>query len=212
MQVPAGTVYQHLTVLRELDRVGTNRRFLCRCVCGNESVKFLNNLRAGRSISCGCKSTAGEAARLQIMRDRRERAEENDIGRRCHTCDRWLPWERFARDPRRARARTSNCMDCAHWRTVYSIYGITRQQWEALLDSQDGRCALCESESTTRLAIDHDHSCCEPGRACPNCIRGMLCATCNRLLGLIEQKPALANRFADYLVERPLLHLTAGGA
>jgi hypothetical protein len=61
------------------------------------------------------------------------------------------------------------------------------------------------------LAVDHDHSCCQgsrgraDGRAgCKKCIRGLLCDFCNRVLGRIEQKPALAERFADYLSRRPL--------
>lgn len=57
--VPVGTVYNMLTVMSEEPaavRKGgrKRRRFLCRCLCGTESVYNLDNLGRG-TISCGCK-------------------------------------------------------------------------------------------------------------------------------------------------------------
>lgn len=49
-----GSKYGRLTVLKEVEKVGYNRRFLCRCACGKESVAFLSNLRRGHTTSCGC--------------------------------------------------------------------------------------------------------------------------------------------------------------
>lgn len=61
-------------------------------------------------------------------------------------------------------------------------YGITREQYDALLAHQGGVCAGCgasECPSGRSFAVDHDHSHC-PGRAgCPECIRGLLCTGCN---------------------------------
>lgn len=203
MQVPAGTAFAALTVVEEVARSGQNRRFLCRCACGRETVKFLNNLRLGRSKSCGCRDERGVAARAQIVAERRGRAQESDQGRICHTCKEWQTWSNFCQDLRRSRGKASNCMRCSHWRSIKASYGLTRAEWEWLRDSQQRRCALCTEVDSVSLAVDHDHSCCGRARACKRCIRGMLCGVCNRMLGHVERKPALRDRFADYLQRRP---------
>lgn len=67
------------------------------------------------------------------------------------------------------------------------MYGLTPEQYDALLVAQGGVCAICEAASDERLHVDHDHACC-PGKAsCGKCIRGLLCGKCNRLLGWYEK-------------------------
>lgn len=207
MNIPEGTVYKDLTVIREVERSGPNRRFLCRCVCGNESVKFLGNLRMGRSVSCGCLNlTERKMESLQaIAAGRRLLAQVTDEGRLCLTCDTWQVWDQFANESRPNRTgKQSNCITCGRFRTIKALYGISREEWEWMRDAQDGRCALCGEKPTRKnLDIDHDHACCGKGKGCKNCIRGLLCPICNRLLGHVETKPALAVRFSDYLALRP---------
>jgi hypothetical protein len=101
------------------------------------------------------------------------------------------------------------------------LYGITEEQYAWLAEQQDGVCFLCgEAESVPHhandalmsLAVDHDHGCTarhSPKRACPLCIRGLLCYNCNRMIGRAERSPRLAARFADYLARRPLALLHA---
>lgn len=200
MQVPVGTAFADLKVVREIEPSGTNRRVLCVCMCGNETVKFLNNLRAGRSTSCGCAYDLGAVGRAASVAARRQRAQITVDGRMCHTCGTWKTWDHFRADPRRPEQRASNCIDCARWRGIRARYGIGRDEWEELRDTQGG-CALCGDVG--ELSVDHDHACCGINRGCRNCLRGLLCDFCNRVLGRIEQKPALAERFADYLQRRP---------
>jgi hypothetical protein len=71
-------------------------------------------------------------------------------------------------------------------------YGITLAEYEQILAGQDGRCAICGTEEPggrgNRFHVDHDH---ETG-----IVRGLLCWTCNRRLGVLEcaefMGPALA--------------------
>jgi hypothetical protein len=80
-------------------------------------------------------------------------------------------------------------------------YGITLADFEAMLASQDGRCAIClgffPSEFETHA--DHDHS---TGR-----VRGLLCNSCNNGLGRFRDDPDILRRAAAYLEQhtRPRL-------
>lgn len=72
-------------------------------------------------------------------------------------------------------------------------YGLSAEQYDILLESQHGVCALCRraDKSGYALAVDHDH---KDGR-----VRGLLCGQCNRALGLLEDDVVVLARAIDYL-------------
>lgn len=56
---------------------------------------------------------------------------------------------------------------------------MSREDYENLLQKQNNVCALCKgTNGKNKLHIDHDH---ETGA-----VRGLLCAKCNSLLGLVD--------------------------
>lgn len=89
-------------------------------------------------------------------------------------------------------------------------YGISSEQYDALLESQGRRCAICqvhENESTIlggegtrrRFAVDHDHSCCPTSRSCGECVRGILCHLCNVALGSFKDDPQVMRAAIQYV-------------
>ena len=70
-------------------------------------------------------------------------------------------------------------------------YGITRAEFEARVNKQEGRCAICEAEKGDKLRVDHDH---ETGE-----VRALLCANCNAGLGFLNDDPAQLRKAAKYL-------------
>ena len=66
---------------------------------------------------------------------------------------------------------------------------ITKSNYLKMLIEQNFRCGLCKMEFDRVLQIDHDHSCCDTGSStsCGKCIRGLLCGSCNTLVGLMER-------------------------
>lgn len=73
-------------------------------------------------------------------------------------------------------------------------YGITEADYDLTLDRQGGGCAICgrrECATKKALAVDHDHV---TGK-----VRGILCGSCNRALGLMKDSPDLLAKAAEYL-------------
>lgn len=74
-------------------------------------------------------------------------------------------------------------------------YGINADQYDKMLAKQSGRCAICGADQDANrghtLAVDHCH---ESGL-----IRGLLCHTCNRAIGMFQDDPALLIKASKYL-------------
>ena len=83
--------------------------------------------------------------------------------------------------------------DKARERHLRITYGITCEQYEDILEAQDGRCAICRAKPRKiRLAVDHDHK--------TGTIWGLLCSKCNhRLLGQHGRDPDKYQRAMLYL-------------
>ena len=80
-------------------------------------------------------------------------------------------------------------------------YNMTPEDYDNMLSSQNGVCAICQQVCKTKkgLAIDHDHSCCPGGKSCGKCIRGLLCSNCNRALGMFQENIDILNKAIRYL-------------
>ena len=68
-------------------------------------------------------------------------------------------------------------------------YKMTLEEYYSLLNDHQHKCALCSRE--TDLCIDHDHK--------TNTIRGILCRTCNMMLGLAKDSEELLQKAREYL-------------
>jgi len=78
-------------------------------------------------------------------------------------------------------------------------YGITQVEYNIILIRQNYCCAICgrhQDNFKRRLAVDHIHidNYDElPIEEKPNYIRGLLCYSCNRHVGILENIPTLEN-------------------
>jgi len=70
-------------------------------------------------------------------------------------------------------------------------YGITIEDYNALLEQQDGVCAICKNEHEHALCVDHDH---ETGD-----IRGLLCKPCNVAIGNFKDDTRRLEEAIKYL-------------
>lgn len=83
---------------------------------------------------------------------------------------------------------------------ILAKYGLTVQQYDEMLASQNGVCAICERPpGKKRLCVDHDHLCCPGIKSCGKCVRGLLCDRCNRGIGLFGDSPQALKKAIRYL-------------
>jgi hypothetical protein len=74
---------------------------------------------------------------------------------------------------------------------IKNDYKITAIDYYRMLASQNGGCRICGKKTIKRLSVDHDH---KTGR-----VRGLLCVTCNFVLGHAKDDVALLRKAIEYL-------------
>ena len=115
----------------------------------------------------------------------------------CTGCKHELPISEFQVDVQKADGLSTRCKRCRADQKLRSAYGITIDDYEAMLLAQGGRCAICGTDEPggarhmVRWVVDHDHS---TGK-----VRALLCHSCNFGLGKFHDDPELLRRAADYL-------------
>lgn len=139
------------------------------------------------------------------------------MNRTCKHCRENKPIDSFYLKPVRSGNRVYHhvCKLCHNRRTVeygrtdkgkkatrradLRQYGLTIEQYDDWLDYQNGVCAVCSCEETSRtksgdvksLAVDHDHKSGE--------VRGLLCQACNIALGLLNDDVSVLQSAINYL-------------
>lgn len=79
---------------------------------------------------------------------------------------------------------------------ILNKYGVTEEEYNIMLKSQDSKCAICGSKEIKRKGakffnIDHCHK--------SNKVRGLLCHNCNIVLGKIEDSKDWLKQALKYL-------------
>lgn len=148
------------------------------------------------------------------------------MNQQCNTCNLILPLEDFQKDITRKFGRTHKCKKCLsiynsgrkkenkekrrknylkskeyyHKKRLHREYGLSKEQYKLLFDSQKGLCKICSNPeklknrvqgTPLRLAIDHCHN--------TGLIRGLLCAQCNVGLGNFKDNIELLEKAITYL-------------
>ena len=91
------------------------------------------------------------------------------------------------------------CFTCTpdrYWRARYQRYGITKPEYDILVEKQNGQCALClvDISHDINTTIDHCHK--------TGIVRGILCRGCNMVLARFEDPEYIARAFTYLKMDR----------
>ena len=125
----------------------------------------------------------------------------------CNNCEEVKPLEEFTPDVRGRKGRQSWCKSCRNWMKknkydpnyklnydLKSKYGITLADYDDILRSQDGLCAICKTDTpdhSGRFVVDHCHS--------TGAVRALLCSKCNVMIGMAREDVFILLSAVQYL-------------
>lgn len=150
------------------NEVFPERRKYCSDECRTEGVRSKNNILVGEVKRCNACKEIKDIGLFGI-----NRKTPDGLMRQCKDCN-------------NSRVNTYNQKNKIRARGTYERYGLTKEDFEAMVEAQGGMCDICKIPlvelQSKHVHIDHDHDCCPEG-SCGGCIRGILCNNCNRGLG-----------------------------
>lgn len=96
------------------------------------------------------------------------------------------------------------------WKTRYKM---TEEEYAALLQKQNGVCAICKRPPLPEslFVVDHDHGCCSSTETCGKCVRGLIHQRCNNALGIFLDNSIICRNAAEYLENPPAQGLLKNG-
>ncbi|WP_113701922.1 endonuclease VII domain-containing protein [Nonomuraea lactucae] len=157
--------------------------------------------------------------------------QEAETAKLCPGCEQVKPLTAFGIRRGRGGQRIPRCRDCMNaakraWyqrnrevvadyqrkyekrtgrRASLKKYGLRPQDFDALVEAQNGVCAACnepQAQHASYLDVDHCH---KTGR-----VRGLLCRRCNKTIGLAKEDPLLLLGLAAYLRRSSAVGLPTG--
>lgn len=140
-------------------------------------------------------------------RVREEMISEGNVD--CARCGLVKPLSEFSpgRRHKNGQNKYRYCKAChrevARIHRMKSQFNLTIEDYELLLSSQNGVCAVCGNvPRKNRLGVDHNHK--------TGLIRGLLCAFCNRVIGLMRDDADRFERVVTYLRSPPASSVLGG--
>lgn len=113
------------------------------------------------------------------------RASKDGLNSRCRICTRRKDKYKYDADIERGRQYQKR-------------YGITLEEVLSMAEKQNYRCPICNKQCKffagnkgDAFVVDHCHE--------TKIVRGLICATCNRGLGMFYDNPEVLKKAAEYL-------------
>ena len=138
----------------------------------------------------------------------------------CTECGETKSLDQFWRDRSKKHGRSAKCKPCRtaiharyrkangydrkrYWRNpegererhLIRKYGVTLADYDKMFSAQNGLCAVCGKAQDRAFDVDHDHK--------TGIVRGLLCASCNRMIGHAGDLPETLEAGAAYLRSFP---------
>lgn len=159
-------------------------RTCCFCKEVKDTARFYKSSKGAFSSRCiKCHKLKDPERNLKLKQHRQFLAEANMSY--CISCK----TEDLIVNLRKKSLNRLQCSRCYEQEKLKYLYNLDLEEYEEMLEIQNGLCALCQRPSKNKLQIDHDHNCCSGKRCCGKCIRGLLCSNCNIALANLKDNP-----------------------
>lgn len=159
----------------------------CKCGCGEKTpIAQHTHTKYGRIKGQPCDYLRGHARKTLPKRG------THNTELLCTSCKKTLPVSDFSMykdNTYRQECKHCNTKRVREWNRnrcsqekknerLLRKYGITLDQYNTMLESQNNRCDICgtDLQNVTRVCVDHHHE--------TSKVRGILCNHCNVLLGM----------------------------
>lgn len=170
-----------------------NAHWRCQCDCGSEREVRATRLVDGSAISCGCHWRRDRTMSTPAC-ERRTRQNPNGstgtkAGYMAHRNYGEPPCAACTEGARRAEADKRDLYPDRYLAIeLKRRYNISLEFYREMFEAQGGRCAICRTGTSARgrFHVDHDHDCCPGDVSCGQCVRGLLCFSCNSALGTFK--------------------------
>ena len=111
--------------------------------------------------------------------------------KRCAMCGEIKPASDFHVHVRNKDGLESYCKECTKFKVKFSLYGLTKKEFYAMLEVQDNKCFICGMEFNSRSKakephVHHDHT---TGK-----VKAILCPKCNMALGVFKDDAELLKK------------------
>jgi hypothetical protein len=110
---------------------------------------------------------------------------------RCKACKTRDRHEWRSRNPEADRQRDWANPQKERERHLVRKYGVSLSDYDRMMEKQGGSCAICRKTQERAFDVDHNHK--------TGAVRGLLCTSCNRMLGHAGDSPETLRAAADYL-------------
>jgi len=122
----------------------------------------------------------------------------------CNVCEEIKPISEFyRRSPAAGGGHEAFCKFCKKekykrdraWEHLKERYGVDKNAYYRILDSQNGCCGICGEEAgDSKLHVDHCHA--------TGVVRGLLCQKCNTGIGLLGDNLESVLKAVNYLKDK----------
>jgi len=203
---------------KNIHRVGQFEKLCSKCGVTKRSEDFSKKKASPDGRYSYCKSCGSTSVKLRASLRIAANSFRVITEKKCSKCMCVLPVSMFHVDRHSYEGRRSTCKSCRKHspsyvpkydesvarkmraRRLLNVFNLTLEQYEEMLVSQNGVCAICGCPETVMqkgkllpLSVDHDHA---TGK-----VRALLCASCNIGLGHVECNLPHIPQFIAYLSE-----------
>lgn len=158
------------------------------------------------SYNRGCRCSLCRSAASEYWREHRKAESYKESQRKYRNSELGKEYQRKYRQSLKGQdhdnhgtttgysAHSCRCDECRKAQKYWSIeytYGLKPEEYDQILMSQSGLCAICKGSLADYSVIDHCHA---TGK-----VRGVLCSRCNSGIGKFKDSPDILSSAIRYL-------------